>query len=89
MHVLNFMFWVYVICINNEIGMIVWFGVIILQSLEKWAPWKSWLDPRFPRNSKVKWILKLLPLDRGYFKFYFYKREKSANNLVPYVPPDS
>ena len=31
MHVLNFMFWVCVICINNEIGMIVWFGVIILQ----------------------------------------------------------
>ena len=35
--------------------------------------WKSWLNPRFPRNSKSKWILKWLPLDRGYFKFYFCK----------------
>ena len=37
------------------------------------VPWKSWLDPRFSRNSMLKWILKWLPLDRGYFKFYFRK----------------
>ena len=75
MHVLNFMFWVSVICINNEIGMIVWFGVIILQISRKRAPLKSWLDPRFSRNSKSKWTLKWLLLDRGYFKFYFHKGE--------------
>ena len=75
MHVLNFMFWVCVTCINNEIGMIVWFKVIILQISRKRAPWKSWLNPRFPRNSKSKWALKWLPLDRGYFKFYFHKDE--------------
>ena len=39
------------------------------------APWKFWLDPRFPWNSKSKWTLKWLPLDRGYFKFYFHKGE--------------
>ena len=33
--------------------------------------WKSWLDLRFSRNSMLKWILKWLPLDRGYFEFYF------------------
>ena len=75
MHVLNFMCWVCVVCINNEIGMIVWFRIIILQSPEKGVPWKSCLDPRFPQNSKSKWTLKWLPLDRGYFKFYFHKGE--------------
>ena len=73
MHVLNFMFWVCVICINNEIGIIVWLGVIIFQSPEKGIPWKFWLNPRFLRNSKSKWTLKWLPLDRGYFKFYCHK----------------
>ena len=42
---------------------------------QKGAPWKSWLDPRFSRNFKSKWTLKWLPLDRGYFKFYFHKGE--------------
>ena len=42
---------------------------------QKGAPWKSWLDPRFPRDSKSKWTLKWLPLDRSYFKFYFHKGE--------------
>ena len=60
---------------NNKIGIIVWLGVIILQSLKKGIPWKFWLDPQFPRNSKPKWTLKWLPIDRGYFKFYFYKGE--------------
>ena len=60
-----------------------------LQSPEKGVSWKFWLDPRFPRDPKLKWILKWLPLDRGYFKFYFYKRGKSFNNLMPYVPSDS
>ena len=35
--------------------------------------WKSWLNPRFSQNFKSKWALKWLPLDRGYFKFYFHK----------------
>ena len=39
----------------------------------KGVPWKSWLDSRFPRDSKSKWTLKWLPLDRGYFKFYLCK----------------
>ena len=51
--------------------------VITLRSLEKGTLWKFWLDPRFPRNSKPKWTLKWLPLDRDYFKFYFYKGESS------------
>ena len=51
--------------------------VIILQSPEKGAMWKFWLDPRFFRNFKSKWILKWLPLDRGYFKFYFHKGEST------------
>ena len=75
MYVLNFMFWVCVICIYNEIEIIVWLRVIILQSPEKGASWKFWLDPWFPRNSKSKWTLKWLPLNRGYFKFYFHKGE--------------
>ena len=51
--------------------------VIILQSPKKGTPWKFWLDPRFLRNSKSKWTLKWLPLDRGYFKFYFHKGEST------------
>ena len=58
-----------------KIGIIVWLGVIILQSLEKGTPWKFLLDSRFLRNSKLKWTLKWLPLDRSYFKFYFHKGE--------------
>ena len=72
---LDFMFWARVICINNKIGTNVWSGIIILQFSEKGALWKFWLDPRFFRNSKSKWTLKWLPLDRGYFKFYFQKGE--------------
>ena len=64
----------YVWYVFNGIRTIVWFGVIILRS-RKGAAWKSWLDPRFPQNSKSKWTLKWLPLDRGYFKFYFHKGE--------------
>ena len=76
MHVLNFMFLVFVICINNEIGMIVWFGVIILQFLgnELRENLGSILDfPKIPSQSE---LLKWLPLDRGYFKFYFWQKEK-------------
>ena len=76
MHALNFMFWVCVICANNKFEIIVWVRIINLQSLEKGISWKSWLDPRFPRNSKSKWTLKWLPPDRGYFKFYFHKGGK-------------
>ena len=75
MHVLDFMFWVRMIWFNNEIRIIVWLGVIILKYLEKGNLWKFWLDPRFSQNSKPKWILKWLPLDKSYFKFYFYKGE--------------
>ena len=83
-------FWICVICINHQIGIVTWLGIIILWSLEKRVPWKFWLNPRFPRNPKLKQILKWLPLDRGYFKVYFfYEREKSSNNLVPYVLLDS
>ena len=42
----------------------------------KGVPWKFWLDPRFPRNRKLKWIVKWLPLDRGYFKVYLLKKGK-------------
>ena len=82
MHVVNFMFWVCMLWIWNS----QWLGIIILRSPEKEAPWKFWLDPGFPQNPKLKWILKWLPLDRGYFKFHFYKKEKYSNNLMPYVP---
>ena len=47
------------------------FGFINIRYPKNEVPWQSWLDPRFPRNSILKWILKWLPLDRGYFKFYF------------------
>ena len=42
----------------------------------KRGSWKFWLDPRFLRNSKPKWTLKWLPLNKGYFKFYFHKGAK-------------
>ena len=61
--------WIFTIW-NNRIARDYWFTIS-----QKGVPWKSWLDPRFPRNSKPKWTLKWLPLDRGYFKFYFHKGE--------------
>ena len=75
MHVLDSMFWVHVRWINNEIEIIAWLGIVILQSPKKRIPWKFWFDPQFPRNPKSKWALKWLPLDRDYFKFYFYKKK--------------
>ena len=54
---------------NSDI--VKWFSFINIRYPKCEVPWKSWLDPRFPRNSILKWILKWLPLDRGYFKFYF------------------
>ena len=62
--------------VSNKIGMTIWLGIIILRYPEKAVPWKFWLDPRFLRNSKRKWILKWLTLDRGCFKFYFLQKEK-------------
>ena len=59
--------------------------VIILQSLEKRTLWKFWFNPRFSQNSKSKWTLKWLPLDRGYFEFYFRKRRRFTNNPMTYV----
>ena len=55
--------------------MIIWLGIIILRAPEKRVPWIFWLDPRFSENPKLKWILKWLPLDKSYFKFYFRKGE--------------
>ena len=49
-----------------------------LQSPEKGVSWKFWLDPRFPRDPKLKWILKRLPLDRGCFKSYFFTKGESS-----------
>ena len=57
MHVLNFVYWICVTCFSNKIGMNMWLEIIILRSPEKGVSWKFWLDPRFPRNSKLKWIL--------------------------------
>ena len=75
-YVSNFVFLVCMISVDNEIGMIVWFGVIILRSPKKEVLWKFWLDPQFLRNPKLKWILKWLPLDKGCFKFYFLQKGK-------------
>ena len=58
--------------------LVIWFEFIILRSPEKGVPWKFWLDPRFLRDPKLKWILKQLPLDRGYFKFYFLQKGESS-----------
>ena len=44
---------------------------------QKGVSWIFWLDPRFPRDPKLKWTLKWLPLDRGYFKFYFFTKGES------------
>ena len=73
MHVLNFVFlntW-YVFLMKWEWS----YDLVLLINdiLKSEVPWKSWLDPRFPWNSMLKWILKWLPLDRDYFKFYFRK----------------
>ena len=65
MHVLNFVSWICVIFLKI-IRMIMWSGFIILRSPQKGVPWKSWLDPQFLRNPKLKQILKWLPLDRGW-----------------------
>ena len=73
MHVLNFVFWICVICFNNGIGMIVWFRVYYFTISRKGVSWKSWLHCRFSRNSKSKWTLKWLPLDRGFFNFTFIR----------------
>ena len=78
----NFVFIVYIhacvifyvfeyVCYVLIFRMAIWPGFIILRSPEKGISWKFWLDPRFPRGPKLKWILKWLPLDRGCFKFYF------------------
>ena len=61
----------------NKCEIIVWLKIIILRPPEKGVPWKFWLDPRFPRNPKLKQILKWLPLDRGCFKVYFFAKGES------------
>ena len=71
MHVPNFMFWVCMLWNWNDYMVRDYYFTIS----RKGVPWKSWLDPRFPRNTKSKWTLKWLPLDRGYLKFYFHKGE--------------
>ena len=71
MYVVNVIFRVYMLWNWDS----QWLEIITLRSPEKGVPWKFWLNPRFPRNSKSKWILKWLPLDRGYFKVYFLRGE--------------
>ena len=51
--------------------------LFFLRSLEKGVLWKFWLDPQFPWDPKLKWILKWLPPDRGYFKVYFFTKKES------------
>ena len=41
-----------------EVELATWLEIIILRSPEKGIPWKFWLDPQFPRNPKLKQILK-------------------------------
>ena len=81
--VLNVVFWICMKCLVLEMNQ--WFEFIILRSPEKEVPWKFWLDPRFSRNPKLKWILKWLPFDRVTLNFTFCKRRKFANNPVPYI----
>ena len=61
-----------------KLELIIWLGIIIFTISKKGVLWKFWLDPRFPWNSKLKWILKWLPLDRGCFKFYFFTKGESS-----------
>ena len=83
-HVLNVVFWICVMCFYNWNESTAW--VYFLRSPEKGVSWKSWLYPRFPRNPKLKQILKWLPLDTGRFKVYFfYEKRKYTNNLMLYV----
>ena len=74
MHVLNFMFWIYVLCFNIQDDYMARFYYFTISRKE--VPRKFWLDPRFPRNPKLKEILKWLPLDRDYFKVYFLQKGK-------------
>ena len=72
MYVVNFMFGVCMLWDWNS--RMVWDYYFTIS--RKRGQWKFWLDFRFPRDSKLKWILKWLPLDRGYFKFYFLQKTK-------------
>ena len=88
-HMMNSMFWVYVIHIskwnwNDHMARDYHFTIS-----QKGLCGNFWLDPRFPRSPKLKWILKWLPLDRGYLNFTFYKRRKFANNPMPYISLNS
>ena len=65
-----------VTCINNEIEIVNGLRLLFYDFPKKGVPENFWLDARFPRDPKLKWILKWLPLDRGYFKFYFLEKEK-------------
>ena len=67
---LNFL-WV---CDRNKLVLLCDDSILLTYDIIKnEISWKSWLNPRFLRNFKSKWALKWLPLDRGYFKFYFHK----------------
>ena len=77
MHVLIFFYFEYVWYVLVIKSKQVYGSRLLFYYLsKKGVPWKFWLDPRFFRDLKLKWILKWLPFDRGYFKIYFYK-EKS------------
>ena len=77
------------VCDHNKFAMLCNDSVLLIYDiLKNKIPWKSWLDPRFFRNSKSKWTLKWLPLNMGYFKFYFRKGKSNTNNFVSYVSLD-
>ena len=70
---LGSMFWICVTCFSDEFEIVNGSRLLFYDLSKKGVPWKFWLDSRFLRNPKRKWTLKWLPLDRGYFKFYFHK----------------
>ena len=84
---IKFYVWIYVVCFSIWDDYMTWFYYFTISRKE--VPRKFWLDSRFPRNPKLKWILKWLPLYRSYFKVYFFKRGKFFNNLVPYMSLNS
>ena len=75
MQVLNFAFWLYMLCLNIYDDHMTRFYYFMIS--RKGVSRKFWLDPRFSRNPKLKWALKRLPLDRGCFKVYFLQKRET------------
>ena len=80
MYVLNFVFWICVICFNIQNDYMAWFYYFTISRKE--VPLKFWLDTRFPQNPKLKQILKRLPLDRGYFKVYLFLQKGESFLII-------